>query len=173
MPPPSAGDELERDTVHAITQTSWLRAAVKDMPKMTSAAAAMDLGSDQEEEAAFLRCSDCSVNWSPETGPTRPAVELGVGGEQWQIAAGTEIVAGSIFLIERARSRTLGQVLAEHRVLLVVSSRRHCSSDLTISKSFLGSSGTCRESRQPESQSGSFDKDDMTTTKHVRSSPAP
>jgi hypothetical protein len=173
MPTPSDGDELERDTVHAITQTSWLRAVAKDMPKMTSAAAAMDLGPDQKEEAAFLRCSDCSVNWSPETGPTRPAVELGVGGEQWQIAAGTEIVAGSIFLIERARSRTLGQMPAEHRVLLRSELPTPLFVGLDDLECFLGSSGTCRESRQPESQSGSFDKDDMTTTKHVRSSTAP
>src|SRR6266508_4879455 len=118
MAPPLRGDELERDAVHAIPKTGRLRAVVEHVPKMTCAAAAMHLGADQEEEAALLRCSDCPLDRGPEARPTRPAVELGARGEQRQIASGTEVGAGPIFLVERARTRTLGQVPTKHGVLL-------------------------------------------------------
>jgi hypothetical protein len=52
---PLGGDELERDPVHAIPKTGRLRAVGKDVPKVTSAAPAMHLGADQEEEAAVFR----------------------------------------------------------------------------------------------------------------------
>ena len=74
---------------------------------------------DQEEEAAVLGGPDRPLDRRPEARPARPAVELGIGGEQRQIACGAQVGAGPIFLVERARPGTLGAVLAEHGVLLL------------------------------------------------------
>jgi hypothetical protein len=46
--------ELKRNTIHAITKTSRLGAIVENVPKLTTAAAAMHLRTDQEKEAAVL-----------------------------------------------------------------------------------------------------------------------
>ena len=73
----STGDEFERNTIHAITEASWLRTIIENMSEMTSAAAAMDLGTDQEKETAVLRCFDCPLDGGLETRPTSPTFELG------------------------------------------------------------------------------------------------
>jgi len=73
----SAGDELECNTIHAITEARWLRPVVEYMSEVASAAVTMNLGADQEKEAAVLRCFDCPFDRSPEARPTRFAIELG------------------------------------------------------------------------------------------------
>jgi len=73
----STGDELKRNTIHAITQARWLGPIVEDMSEVTSAAATMNLGADQDKEAAVLRSFDCPIDRSPEARPTRFAIELG------------------------------------------------------------------------------------------------
>jgi len=49
--------ELKRNTVHAITEASRLGPVVENMSEVASAA--MNLGADQEKEAAVLCCFDC------------------------------------------------------------------------------------------------------------------
>ena len=73
----STGDELERNTIHAITEAGWLGPIIENMSEVASAAVTMNLGADQEKEAAVLRCFDCPFNRSPEARPTRFAIELG------------------------------------------------------------------------------------------------
>jgi hypothetical protein len=60
----SAGDELKRNTVHAITEASWLGPIVENVSGVASAAVTMNLGADQEKETAVLRCSDCPIDTS-------------------------------------------------------------------------------------------------------------
>ena len=69
--------ELKRNTIHAITKSGRLGAIVEDMSEMTSTARAMDLGANQEKEAAVLRRFNCPLDWGPETRPTSPTFELG------------------------------------------------------------------------------------------------
>jgi hypothetical protein len=113
----SARHELQRNTIHAITEASRLGPIVENVSEVASAAVTMNLGADQEKEAAVLRCFDCPLDRSPEAWPTRFAIELGAGGEQRQVAPSTYIGARSVFLIERACPGTLGVVPAEHRGL--------------------------------------------------------
>ena len=73
----STGDELKRNTIHAITEARRLGPIVENMSEVASAAVTMNLGADQEKEAAVLRCFYCPLNRSPETRPTRFTIELG------------------------------------------------------------------------------------------------
>jgi hypothetical protein len=72
----STGDELERNAIHTITEASWPRPIVEKVSEVTSAAVTMNLGADQEKEAAVLRCFDRSLDRSPEARPTRFAIEF-------------------------------------------------------------------------------------------------
>jgi hypothetical protein len=54
----SAGDKLKRNTIHTITQASWLGPIVGNMSVIASAAVAMNLGADQQKE---VTCSDVSI----------------------------------------------------------------------------------------------------------------
>jgi hypothetical protein len=51
----STGDELERNTIHAITEARWLGPIFENMSEVASAAVTMNLGPDQEKEASVLR----------------------------------------------------------------------------------------------------------------------
>ena len=73
----STGDELERNTIHAITETSRLGPIVENMSEVAPAAVTMNLGADQEKEATVLRCLYCPLDRSPETRPTSLTIELG------------------------------------------------------------------------------------------------
>ena len=73
----STGDELERNTIHAITEASRLGPIIENMSEVASAAVTMNLGAGQEKEAAVLRCLNCPIDRSPEARPTRLTFELG------------------------------------------------------------------------------------------------
>ena len=73
----STGDELERNTIHAITEASRLGPIIENMSEVASAVVTMNLGAGQEKEAAVLRCLNCPIDRSPEARPTRFAIELG------------------------------------------------------------------------------------------------
>src|SRR5437016_263121 len=80
--------EDEAKTVDAIAQACGLRAVVEDMAEMAAAAAAMHFD-PRDAVGAVLGAADRVVEWLPEARPAGAAVELGVGGEQRQVAAGT------------------------------------------------------------------------------------
>jgi hypothetical protein len=48
----SGRDELKRSTIHAIAKAGRLWAILENMSEMASTARTMDLGADQEKEAA-------------------------------------------------------------------------------------------------------------------------
>ena len=73
----STGDELERNAIHAITEASRLGSILENMPEVASAAVTMNLGADQEKEAAVLRRFGCSLDRCPEARPTGLTLELG------------------------------------------------------------------------------------------------
>jgi len=50
----STGDELKRNTIHAITEARRLGPVVENMSEVASAAVTMNLGADQKKEAAVL-----------------------------------------------------------------------------------------------------------------------
>ena len=73
----SDGNELKRDTIHAITEASGLGPIVENMSEVASTAATMNLGADREKEATILRCFYGPLDRSPEARPTRFTIELG------------------------------------------------------------------------------------------------
>src|ERR1700751_179998 len=79
--------EHQGKTVHAVAQARRLRTVVEDGAEMAAAAAAMNLGAAYAEGAVLGR-ADGVVQWLVEARPAGAALELGVGGEQRQVAAG-------------------------------------------------------------------------------------
>src|ERR1700759_26022 len=94
----------QRKTVHAVAQAGRLRSVVENVAEMAAAAAAMDLGA-QHAEGAVFRLADRILQRLVEAGPAGAAFELGVGGEQRQVAAGAGEGALAMLLQERARTR--------------------------------------------------------------------
>ena len=70
--------EFERDPIHTVSLTGRLWTVVEHMSKVTTALAAMDLGS-RHEEAAIGFGLDRSIKWRPEARPTGSTVEFGIG----------------------------------------------------------------------------------------------
>src|SRR5689334_9182991 len=87
------------------------------MAEMAAAAAAMHFD-PRHAVGAVLGAADRVVERLPETRPAGAAVELGVGGEQRQVAAGAGEYPLAVLLQQRARPRPLGAVLAQDVVLL-------------------------------------------------------
>src|SRR6516165_10587802 len=79
--------EHQRVAIHAIPQAGRLRAVVEDMAEMAAAAAAMHFRTPYAVGAVFRR-ADGVFERLVEARPTGPAFELGLGGEQRQVAAG-------------------------------------------------------------------------------------
>ena len=84
---------------------------------MAAAAAAMD-GSPHHAEGRVPGRADRILQRRPEARPAGAAVELGGRGEQVEVAARAGEVAAPFLVKERARERTLGRALAQHRVLI-------------------------------------------------------
>src|SRR3954452_2904971 len=108
--------EHQRKTVHAVAQAGGLGAVVEDMAEMAAAAAAMDFGA-QHAEGAVLGLADRVLQRLPETRPAGAALELGIGREQRQVAAGAGERALAMFFQQRARTRPLGALLAQDVIL--------------------------------------------------------
>jgi len=76
LQPSGCGMDGQRDAVHAVAQSGWLRPVSEDMAQMPPAADAVHLGS-VGTKAGVGACSDRLAQRLPETGPTGAAVELG------------------------------------------------------------------------------------------------
>src|SRR5260221_2193887 len=110
--------ELHRDAVHAIAFAGRLRAVLGDVAEMAAAAAAMHFGA-RIDELVIGRRPHRAVERRPEARPTGAAVVLGVRREQLLVAAGANVDTGIVALVERARTGALGDVAAQHGVLLL------------------------------------------------------
>src|ERR1700733_5940274 len=93
------------------------RPILEDMAEMAAAAAAMHFGADHAI-GAVGRGFDRACFRIVETRPAGAAVEFFLRGEQFLLAAGAIKRAGALFVIERARARPLGAVLAHDMELL-------------------------------------------------------
>src|ERR1700736_2785272 len=102
----------QRETVHAVAQARRLRAVVEDVAEMAAAAAAMYFGA-QHAEGAVLGLADRVLQRLIEARPAGAAFELGVRGEQRQVAAGAGEDALAMLLQKRARTRSLRALLAQ------------------------------------------------------------
>src|ERR1700722_19518701 len=107
----------QRKTAHAVAQAGRLRPVVEDVAEMAAAAAAVNF-SAQHPEGAVFGLADGVVERLVKTRPAGAAFELGLRGEQRQVAAGAGEDALAMLLEQRARSRTLGALLAQDLVLL-------------------------------------------------------
>ena len=76
-----SGMKVQRHAVHAVALTCRLRPVLEDMAQMSTAAAAMNLGSCHEKAAVGFGL-DGFVERRPKARPSGAAVELGVGGER-------------------------------------------------------------------------------------------
>jgi hypothetical protein len=112
------GLEFQREAVHAVPQPGRLGTVGENMPEMTTALRAMDLG-PRHPVAAVDGCRDrVFPQRRPETGPSGSALELRLRQEQRLAAPGAPKRAGPLFLVQRTRSARLGAVLTQHVVLL-------------------------------------------------------
>src|SRR5271154_6407423 len=109
--------EHQRETVHAVAQSGRLRAVVKNVAEMAAAAPAMNFGAGHAE-ARVLGFTDRILQRLIKARPSGAALELGLRGEQRQVAAGAGEGALAVLLEQRARARTLGAFLAQDLVLL-------------------------------------------------------
>src|SRR5467141_4794409 len=109
--------EDQRKAVHAVAQAGRLRPIVKDMTEMAAAAAAVNFG-PQHPKGAVFGPADGIVERLIKTRPAGAALEFRLRGEQRQVAAGAGEDALAMLLEQRARSRTLGALLAQDLILL-------------------------------------------------------
>src|SRR5271165_3898131 len=107
----------KREAVHAVTQAGGLRSVVEDVAEMAAAATAMHFV-PHHAKGAVLGGADGIVERFVEARPTGAALELGLGGEQRQVAAGAGEDALAVLLQQRAGPRTFGALIAQDFILL-------------------------------------------------------
>src|SRR4051812_10183058 len=84
---------------------------------MAAAAPAMHLGAEHSE-GAILGLADIALDRLIEARPARAALELGVGREQRQVAAGAGEYALAVLLEQRTGARPLGALFTQDVILL-------------------------------------------------------
>src|SRR5439155_14684289 len=109
--------ELQRRAVVAVALARGLRAVVEHVPLVALAARAMVFGARQDQPEVGLAL-DAPGNHREEARPSRAALVLHVGGEERQIAACAGEITLAFLVVERARARALGRLVAQHRVRL-------------------------------------------------------
>src|SRR4051812_27760762 len=109
--------EDQPETVDAVARSGRLRTVVEDVAEVAAAAPAMHLGAEHAV-GPVLGLADIALDRLVEARPSGAALELGVGGEQRQVAAGAGEDALAVFLEQRAGARSLGAFLAQNFILL-------------------------------------------------------
>lgn len=105
--------ETQGDAVVAVPQPRRSRPIPEAVTLMSSASFAVVFRSG-DQQTQIHTCSDRSWKAVPETGPACTAFVLGLGAEQWQVAARAVIAPGPVFFNQRTAERTLGALLPEH-----------------------------------------------------------
>ncbi len=124
--------ELQRDAVYAVALAGRRGAVVEDVAEMAAATGAAHLRAPDAEEAAAggdVRRVDRLV----EARPAGAGIELGLGAEERQAAAGAHEGAGARLVVERAGERPLGAPLPQDAVLL----RRQLLAPLRVGLDYL------------------------------------
>ena len=109
--------KAERDAVHAVAQAGRRRAVIEDMAEMAATLGAMDFLAHHVHRAVAVGRDGRVLQRRPEARPAGVAVELGLGGEQRELATGAGEGAGAVLLVERARIGALGALPPQHRIL--------------------------------------------------------
>src|SRR5271169_5206383 len=107
----------QRVAVHAVAQSGRLRPVVEDVTEMAAAAAAMHFGPRHAEGPVF-GFADRIVERLVEARPAGAALELGLRGEQRQVATGAGEDALAMLLEQWTRARAFGALLAQDFILL-------------------------------------------------------
>src|SRR5476649_674698 len=107
----------QREAVHAVAQAGRLRPVVEDVTEVAAAATAMNFG-PQHSKGAVFGLADGILQRLIKTRPAGAALELRLGGEQRQVAAGASEGALAMLLEQRTRSRAFGAFLAQDFILL-------------------------------------------------------
>src|SRR4030088_605828 len=137
--------EDQRKAIHAVAQAGRLRPIVEDVTEMAAAAAAVNFG-PQHPKGAVFGLADGVAERLIKTRPAGAALEFRLRGEQRQVAAGAGEDALAMLFEQRARSRTLGALLAQDFILL----RRQLGAPFRIGLFDLELLGSvCRRSSQP------------------------
>src|SRR3977135_37504 len=110
------GIEFQGDAVDAVAQPGGGRATFEDVTQMSAAAPAMHLRAWQQQDAVGGG-ADRVRQRTIEARPPGTAVVFGIGREQRKIAAGADEHALALLVIERARTRDLRAVQAQHVIL--------------------------------------------------------
>src|SRR5208337_3598446 len=109
--------ELQGDTIHAVAKARRLWAIVEDVTKVASTTAAMD-GCPYHAQRRVLCRADRPFQRCPEAWPPRTAVKFRGRGEQIAVTASADECAAPLLVQKRARERTLGIALTQHRILI-------------------------------------------------------
>eukprot|EP01025_Chloroclados_australasicus_P065450 TRINITY_DN8919_c0_g1_i4.p3 TRINITY_DN8919_c0_g1~~TRINITY_DN8919_c0_g1_i4.p3 ORF type:complete len:359 (+),score=80.99 TRINITY_DN8919_c0_g1_i4:28-1077(+) len=102
--------------IDAEPHAGGLRAVVEDVAEVAVAASAEDLGADHAVAGVFLDVDVLVSDGLEEAGPARAAGELGVAGEERELAAGTGVDAVLFVIEQRAAEGGLGAGVAEDLV---------------------------------------------------------
>src|SRR5690554_5105256 len=109
--------EAQRQAVVAPAFAGGGRAVVEDVAVVAAAARAMVFGARPQQLEVALGAESVG-QMRVEAGPAGTAVELHVGREQRQVAAGAVIGAGTLLVVERTGERCLGAFTAQDAVLV-------------------------------------------------------
>ena len=109
----SAGHKRQSDAVVAVALARRSGAVVEDVALMAAAAPAVVLTARHDQLEVHLG-DDGIAEGLIEAGPAGAAVELGLGAEQGQPAAGADEGALAMLLIERAGKRALRTFSPQH-----------------------------------------------------------
>src|SRR5215218_4503691 len=97
------GDELERDSVHAVAETCGLGAVVEDVADVRVAARAEDFRTNLWKTPVLLLAHVALRDRRPEARPARLRVVLRLRAEEREVAADAQVRAARVLLVEGAR----------------------------------------------------------------------
>lgn len=113
------GDELEHLSVHAESEAGGGRAVVEHVTEVSIAFSTKDFGADHVVGAVGLEPDAVAGDRFVERWPAGAAVELGVGGEEVEVAADAVIGSGALLVEVDATECGLGAFGAKNLVLLL------------------------------------------------------
>ena len=116
--------KLQCQPVVAIALPGGLWAIIKDMPLMTTAACAVVLSARQNQLKVFFNADAVGGYRLPKAWPASATVVLSSRREQGKVTASARIRARSLFFVERAGTRGLGGIIAQHLKTIV---RQQCA----------------------------------------------
>src|SRR6185437_9878258 len=108
-------NEAQGDAVVAVAQAGGLRTVVENVAVMPAAFRAVIFGARHDELAIGLGREDAG-NRREKAWPAGAAFELHRGGEKWQRAPGAGEHARAVLVVERARERALGSLVAQDAI---------------------------------------------------------